>query len=64
MKPEIDTEYAPDGYRAELASMGGNGRACCAGCAFEDDGITCDSESRPCSPFDRSDGTHVIFVKL
>ena len=62
MKPEIDTEYAPDGYRAELATFGYMGRACCAGCAFESDLSPCDD--RPCWPTDRPDGTHVIFVEL
>ena len=62
MKPEIDTEYAPDGYRAELASIGGNGRVVCTGCAFQDDPSSCDE--RLCWPTDRPDGTHVIFVKL
>ena len=62
MKPEINTEYAPEGYRAELASMGGNGKAVCTRCAFEKDPSPCDK--RRCCPCDRPDNTHVIFVKL
>ena len=62
MNTEINTEYAPEGYRAELASMGGGGKAVCTGCAFNDDPSPCDE--RPCTPYDRPDNTHVIFVKL
>jgi len=62
MNTEIDTEYAPDGYRAELASMDHKGHAFCTGCAFDNDPSPCDD--RPCWPEDRPDGTHVIFVKL
>lgn len=61
MKQEINTEYAPEGYRAELA-VKHKGYVVCAGCAFEKDPSSCDE--RPCCPIDRPDNAHVIFVKL
>jgi len=63
MNQEIYTEYAPEGYRAELATLSAfDKRALCTGCAFDSDPSPCDD--RPCTPYDRPDGTHVIFVKL
>ena len=61
MSTEINTEYAPEGYRAELATFFGP-RALCDGCAFNGDPSPCDE--RPCWPTERPDNTHVIFVKL
>ena len=62
MKTEIDTEYAPEGYRAELIARRSKHMISCTGCAFEKDPSPCDD--RPCTPWDRPDNTHVIFVKL
>ena len=62
MKTEIDTEYAPEGYRAKLAEFSARAGALCDRCAFERDPSPC--HERPCWPTERPDGTHVIFVKL
>ena len=60
----IDEHYAPPGFIAKPLEFSDILGITCEGCFFEfADAKGCGDGSRPCSPSERPDNTHVIFIQ-